>query len=70
MAKTLREEEREELIRFIKTNDNTYNYNAVNFRYYTDRDLIILKKILDKKLEMRAKPYKIPTYLHFRKAEV
>ena len=43
-------EERETLIKFIKENDSTYNYNAVNFKYYTDKDLIVLKKRLDSEL--------------------
>jgi hypothetical protein len=42
---------REKLIEFIKANDRNYNYSAVNFKFYSDRDLIALKK----KLEGRSK---------------
>ncbi|HXB40333.1 MAG TPA: hypothetical protein VNZ49_07300 [Bacteroidia bacterium] len=42
---------REELIEYIKQNDRTYNYNAVNFKYYSDKDLAILKKRIDREKE-------------------
>jgi hypothetical protein len=48
-------EERETLIEYIKENDSTYNYNAVNFKYYTDEDLLVLKKRLDHELRERKK---------------
>jgi hypothetical protein len=40
--------EREAIIEYIKANDSTYNYNAVNFKYYSDEDLLILKGRLDR----------------------
>jgi hypothetical protein len=45
------EELRKELIEFIKANDSTYNYNAVNFKYYSDKDLLVLKERLVRELE-------------------
>jgi hypothetical protein len=47
--------EREELVEFIKKNDITYNDNAVDFRYYSDDDLVILKKRLDMELEIKSR---------------
>jgi hypothetical protein len=43
----MKEEERQNLIEYIKANDSTYNYNAVNFKYYSDEDLLVLKRRLD-----------------------
>jgi hypothetical protein len=43
-------EEREALIEYIKENDRTYNYSAVNFKYYTDDELRTLKKRIDQEL--------------------
>ena len=40
---------REKLIQFIKVNDITYNYSAVDFNYYSDGDLLALKKRLEEK---------------------
>ncbi len=37
--------EREVLIRYIKKHD-TYNYGAVDFKYYTDEDLQNIKKMI------------------------
>jgi hypothetical protein len=45
------EEERKIVIEFIKANDSTYNYNAVNFKFYSDNDLLILKKRIDREIE-------------------
>lgn len=50
----MNQKEREELIEFIKTYDSTYNYNAVDFRYYSDKDLLVLKKRLD--VEIKSEP--------------
>lgn len=41
------EKEREKIIEFIKENDNTYNYTSVNFKFYSDKDLIVLKKNIE-----------------------
>jgi hypothetical protein len=41
-------EDRKKLIDYIKANDHTYNYNAVNFKYYTDKDLLSRKERLVK----------------------
>jgi hypothetical protein len=38
---------REKLIAFIKAKDTTYNYNGVNFKFYSDRDLLTLKKRIE-----------------------
>jgi hypothetical protein len=46
-------EERDALIEYIKDNDRMYNYNAVNFKYYTDEDLLILKQRIDQELLKR-----------------
>lgn len=43
----MNEEERQVIIEFIKANDSTYNYQAVNSKYYSDEDLLVLKKRLD-----------------------
>jgi hypothetical protein len=40
------EKEREDIIEYIKTYDITYNYNAVDFKYYSDEDLLILQQRL------------------------
>lgn len=53
-------EERERLIAFIKANDHTYNYNCVNFRYYSNFDLLIRKGKLEKKLKGIEKTLLIP----------
>lgn len=45
----VKELNREELIEYIKKNDNRYNYDAVNFKYFTDEDLITLRKKIDKR---------------------
>ncbi|MDP2386251.1 MAG: hypothetical protein Q8M29_07755 [Bacteroidota bacterium] len=47
----MNEEERQNIIEYIKANDSTYNYNAVNFKYYSDEDLLVLKKRLDREIE-------------------
>lgn len=47
----MNEEERLSIIEFIKANDSTYSYNAVNFKYYSDEDLLVLKKRLDNALK-------------------
>jgi hypothetical protein len=41
------EKERQEIIEFIKAYDGTYDYSSVNFKYYSDEDLLALKKKLD-----------------------
>ena len=43
----LDEKAREELIQYIKTNDKRYNYDNVNFNYFTDEELLFLKKRVD-----------------------
>lgn len=47
--------ERQYLIAFIQANDSTYDYNAVNFKYYSDMDLLVLKAKLELKMS-RSKP--------------
>ena len=49
------DKERESMIEDIKANDSTYNYNAVNFKYYSDEDLLILKSKLIRDTEVQAK---------------
>ena len=51
MASVMKEEERQRMIEYIKANDCTYNYNAVNFKYYSDKDLLVLKKRLEREIE-------------------
>lgn len=46
-------EEREKLIEWIKANDSAYNYQAVNFKYYSDKELLIMKKKLEREIEDR-----------------
>lgn len=46
--------EREYLIAFIQANDSTYDYNEVDFKYYSDMDLLVLKARLE--LKMNNKP--------------
>jgi hypothetical protein len=41
--------ERKNIIEYIKANDHTYDYNAVNFNYYSDEELYELKKKLVRK---------------------
>ena len=48
--------EREYLIAFIQANDNTYDYNAVNFKYYSDMDLLVLKARLELKMSSEPEP--------------
>ena len=43
--------ERDYLIAFIQSNDHTYDYNAVNFKYYSDMDLLVLKARLELKMK-------------------
>lgn len=40
--------DREKLIEYIKANDNRYRYDGVNFKHYTDEELILLKSKIDK----------------------
>jgi hypothetical protein len=43
---------REELIEFIKVNDRNYNYNKVDFKFYSDEELqMIYKRILRQQKE-------------------
>lgn len=49
------EKERQNIIEFIKANDSTYNYNAVNFKYYSDLDLLVLKKRLEREIGLEQK---------------
>ncbi len=45
------QQERERLIKFIRENDNAYNYNGVDFKYYTNADLRILKKRIEREIK-------------------
>jgi hypothetical protein len=45
-------QERQHLIDFIKANDTTYDYSAVNFRYYSDEELLALKNRIEAELEL------------------
>ena len=47
--------EREIIIDYIKKNDSTYNYKAVDFKYYSDADLLKLKKRIDQEIEEKKK---------------
>ena len=50
------QQEREELIEYIKVNDSTYDYNVFNFKYYTDKDLLELKKRVEMQMQNKSKP--------------
>ncbi len=45
---------RDELIAFIKEHDKTYDYEAVNFKFYSDEDLQRLKEKIDRETEEKA----------------
>jgi len=42
--------ERQDLIEFIKINDITYDYSAVNFNYYSDNELSALKNRIESEM--------------------
>lgn len=48
--------EREGLIKFIKANDSSYDYSAVNFNYYSDKDLLALKNKIELEMENKNRP--------------
>jgi hypothetical protein len=47
----LDKKDREELIKYIRTNDRWINYDRVNFNFFTDDDLLFLKKRVDEENE-------------------
>lgn len=38
---------REELIAYIKENDRKFNHHHLNFNYFSDEELLFLKKRID-----------------------
>ena len=51
---------REELIIYIKSNDTYYNYDKVNFKYYSDEELkLFMKDFKSKNRTKKVKKWKI-----------
>ena len=47
--------EREELIRFVKANDKNYNYEKVDFKYYTDEELHLIYERIQRQKQDKEK---------------
>lgn len=47
------QEERKDIIDFIISSDGTYDYSAVNFKFYSDDELIALKEKIEEDIKNR-----------------